>query len=123
MEQGTACMQSGRRGEEVAREFLRALGYRIHACNVRMGRDEIDIVAYDAEERVLVFAEVKSRTRLDPDFPPELAVTAQKKRSMQRAAERWVRDRGYEGGHRLDAVYVAGETVVGHVRQLEVTTA
>ena len=61
----------GERGERLAVRYLRGLGYRIAATNVRLpvgrapdGRPvtgEIDVVAYDGD--TLVFVEVKTRRR------------------------------------------------------------
>ena len=50
----------GARGEEVAALLLASRGYRILARNVRVGRQEIDLVA--ERGRLLVAVEVKWRT-------------------------------------------------------------
>ena len=50
----------GRRGEQLAVDHLRRLGYRILDRNWRCPTGEIDIVAADARELVIV--EVKTRT-------------------------------------------------------------
>jgi putative endonuclease len=49
----------GERGEAEAVRFLERHGYRIVGRNIRIGRGEIDLIAYDRE--VLVFIEVKAR--------------------------------------------------------------
>ena len=49
----------GRFGEDAAAKFLRAAGFRILARNVRVGRDELDLVAHDGA--ALVFVEVRAR--------------------------------------------------------------
>jgi putative endonuclease len=89
---------SGAKGERVASRYLRAIGYRIVARNVRVrlglspkGRriwGEIDIVAYDGE--TLAFVEVKSR-RVEGRFPVEAAVDARKRRLVAEAARRYRR--------------------------------
>ena len=58
----------GKRGEEIALSYLRSLGYPIRGCNVRLGRDEIDIIAYDPKDRVIAFVEVKTRSRASADY-------------------------------------------------------
>jgi putative endonuclease len=49
----------GLRGEQLAAEHLRRLGYDVLARNVRTRHGEIDIIARDGS--VLVFVEVKTR--------------------------------------------------------------
>ena len=51
----------GKKGEELARDYLSKLGYKILECNKRFSRFcEIDIIALD--KNTLVFVEVKTRT-------------------------------------------------------------
>jgi len=49
----------GRFGEELAKERLKKLGYRILETNYRCSLGEIDVVAKDGD--VLVFVEIKTR--------------------------------------------------------------
>lgn len=51
--------ECGRAGEQIAAEYLRLLGFGIIERNLRIGRNEIDIIALDG--RCLVFVEVKTR--------------------------------------------------------------
>lgn len=114
-----AHVRTGRRGERIARRHLVRLGYRILACNARVGRhDEIDIVAFDPLDRVLVFVEVKTRDRNHPDYRPDLNMTPAKRAAMVRAARQWVEARDWRGGYRLDAVFVVGSLVKEHLREL-----
>jgi putative endonuclease len=110
--------QVGQEGEQIAREYLQAQGYRIHNVNVRLGRDEIDIIAYDPEDKVIVFVEVKNRQKADKDFGPELNVDKRKKKAMQRAARLWIAEHDFEGGYRLDLVCVVAGQVVDHYKEL-----
>ncbi|HLD32135.1 MAG TPA: YraN family protein [Candidatus Peribacteraceae bacterium] len=112
----------GHTGERTAEEYLRSIGYRIFGRNVRIGRGEIDLIAYDPSEKVIVFVEVKTRSKNDPDFRPEINLTIEKKRRMQRAAQMWISAREFTGGYRIDALCVAGRKVVEHFRQIEFTT-
>ena len=112
-----ATARTGRDGEAVARRFLLKAGYRVHACNVRMGRDEIDLVVFDPEDGVLAFVEVKSRSR-QTDYAPALNITPSKKASMRRAARRWVAKNDYDGGWRLDVVCVVEGIVTEHLREV-----
>lgn len=76
---------TGRRGEDLAHRFLQDAGLVIVGRNFRLpsGDSEIDIVARDGDELVMV--EVK--TRRSADFgPPERAVGPEKRAHIQRAA-------------------------------------
>src|SRR5688500_2211227 len=86
----------GERGERLAVSYLKGLGYRIAATNVRLavgrtpdGRPvfgEIDVVAYDGD--TLVFVEVKTRRRQGL-YATERAVDAHKRRRIGRVARRY----------------------------------
>ena len=111
-------LQTGTQGEILAQAYLRERDYKIYDCNVRLGRDEIDIIAYDPTERTLVFVEVKTRTRYDPDFLPALSITSRKKRALRRAAWKWLQKQEYESPWRIDVVFVIGNKVFRHVKQI-----
>lgn len=114
-----AHLETGRRGEMVAADYLKSIGYRVEDRNVTLGHDEIDVVALDPEDDVLVFAEVKTRTHAHPDYRPELAAGRHKRQRLQRSARRWVAEHGFDGGYRIDLVCVDGGRVVSHLRELE----
>jgi len=80
--------QSGRRGEEIAAQFLEERGFRIAARNWRAGKaGELDIVAWDGG--ALVVVEVKTAT--GAGFGEPLAwVTPRKIRQLAALAERYV---------------------------------
>lgn len=105
----------GKRGERTALLFLLRLGYRILGQNVRVGlRDEIDLIAFDPIDDVIVFAEVKSRKKFHPDYRPELNLTLRKRTALARAARAWIADCDWEGGYRIDVVCVAEDAVIAH---------
>lgn len=111
----------GEKGESLAADFLRKLGYRILAANVKVGaHDEIDIIAVDPKDRVLVFAEVKSRARRDDDYVPSLNLTREKRRNMFRAARRWMAAHRYDSGYRFDLIGIAGGVVIEHILDVRV---
>lgn len=112
--------RTGRSGERIAAAFLRAEGLCIWAANVRVGRGEIDIVAFDPRDCVLVCCEVKTRTAVGGDYAPSLAWTLKKKRNVRSAARAYVAATGWDGGFRLDLVLVAGGRVVGHCREVAI---
>ena len=108
----------GKEGEEIAKEYLRSQGFMIYAENVRVGKDEIDLIVFDRKEKILVFVEVKTRKRLSENFRPEFNFTSEKQEKFERAAEMWIMDRKYEGGFRLDLICVAGGRIVDHFNNI-----
>ena len=90
----------------------------IYDQNIRLGRDEIDIIAYDTAEKMLVFVEVKTRSRYDADFLPALGLTPRKKRALRRAAWKWMQLREYDAPWRIDIILVIGTRVQRHIKQM-----
>lgn len=109
-------LQIGRQGEALAQAYLHKNMYKKYASNVRLGRDEIDIISYDPTEKTLVFVEVKTRSRYDADFLPTLGITSRKKRAMRRAAWKWMAQQGYDAPWRIDIILVIGKKVVRHIK-------
>lgn len=111
----------GEKGESLAADFLRKIGYKILAANVDVGaHDELDIIAVDPKDRVLVFVEVKSRAKRDDDYVPSLNLTKEKRRNMFRAARRWMTTHGYDGGYRFDLIGIAGGKIIEHILDVRV---
>ena len=108
----------GRKGESIATAYLRSIGYKLYRRNTRLSRDEIDIIAYDPTDKVIVFTEVKTRAVFDRDYHPSLNMTGPKKKNTLRSARRWVARHNYKGGYRIDLVCVAGRKVVDHVKEI-----
>jgi putative endonuclease len=96
-------IQTGRQGELLAAAYLEQQGYELLHCNWRYGRAELDIVAL--EGRVLVIVEVKTRTSVQYG-PPELFVSARKKRFMVEAAASYMEQYGYDWELRFDIIAV-----------------
>jgi putative endonuclease len=120
MENVAPHMRTGRKGEEVAAVYLRSLGYTIYDRNVRVHRDEIDIIAYDPADKVIVFVEVKTRSHFDADFLPELNVTAKKKQKLHRSALHWTSEHAFEGSYRIDVVTVIQNKVAEHFQEIAI---
>lgn len=106
----------GQQGEAIAAAHLVEQGYKIHGRNVRLGHDEIDIVAYGPIEKMLVFTEVKTRSQASLDYHPELNVSAVKRQRMIRAAHQWIDNTGYDGSWRMDIILVVKDQVVQHLQ-------
>lgn len=109
---------TGRNGEDVAMRYLLTSGYGLLGRNVRIGRDEIDLIVYDPVDGVIVFVEVKARSCNDPDFSPLLNFTNDKKACVARAAERWIADQKDEWGWRIDLILVAEGKVTDHLKDV-----
>jgi putative endonuclease len=107
----------GKRGEQMAADYLAASGLAILERNWRCAQGEIDIVAADG--RTLVICEVKTRSGTRFGTPLE-SVTAQKARRLRRLAVLWLRDRSaLFDAVRIDIVGVllpaSGEASIEHV--------
>ncbi len=111
----TTTASIGRRGEGLAETYLRSRGFWIRERNVRCGRFEIDIVAYDPSEKMIVFVEVKTRTHRDDRYPVRTMVDSRKRSAMKQAIFRWVQSHRYEGSARIDVVCIADGHIVEHI--------
>ncbi len=105
----------GKKGEELAKEMLCDKGYTIIATNWRFDKDEIDIVAKDGDELVIV--EVKTRSS---DFygHPEDAVDSQKEKFLIRATEAYLVENDMDVDTRFDIVAIIlnnKETKIHHI--------
>lgn len=78
----------GKAGEDAACDYLRQRGYTILHRNWRYRRNELDIVAADAD--TLVVVEVKTRSE-DPLAPPEEAIDSGKIKRTVAAADVYIR--------------------------------
>ena len=103
----------GRRGEQIAAEFLELNGYRIIHRNWRYGKSEVDIICI--RDDTLVFVEAKTRSG-STYGPPELAFDKMKERALVRAAEHYIHKHNWQGSVRFDflAVVIGVETEVRH---------
>ena len=79
----------GRLGEDLAADYLEKNGYRIVRRNVRLSKNELDIIAEDND--YLVFVEVKTRSCLYPESGeygiPSRAVDEGKRKNTVKAAK------------------------------------
>lgn len=93
----------GRKGEDLASEYLRNSGYKVLHRNWRSGKNEIDIIAEKID--TVIFAEVKTRTG---DFltSPSTAVTSAKQKSIILAAETYISRFNINRESRFDVITV-----------------
>lgn len=89
--------QIGDLGEKIAAKYLQSLGWKLLYRNFRAPRGgEVDLVMRGGDElKLLVFVEVKTRTRRDFGRPMR-AVNAEKQALVTRGAMEWLRLLGKE---------------------------
>ena len=105
----------GKKGEELAKIMLIDKGYSIIETNWRYDKDEIDIIAKDGDELVIV--EVKTRST---DFfgYPEEAVNSKKEFFLIRATESYLQEKDLDIDSRFDIVSIIlnnKETKIHHI--------
>lgn len=97
-------------GEQMAADYLVSKGYSIMRRNWRCGRRDLDIVATDF--RNLVIVEVKTRRNADL-LAPEMAVDRQKIRSLALAADVFLKQQQCDLPVRFDIITVTGTPETG----------
>jgi len=93
----------GEIAEGLAEDHLVKLGYQILERNWHYGHLELDIVAQDGDELVIV--EVKARSGLRYEHPSE-AVTNAKIRRIVEAADAYIIEKKIESDTRFDVITV-----------------
>lgn len=93
----------GDKGEEIARQHLLSLGYKLLETNWHFHHYEIDIIAQDGNELVIV--EVKSRTGTQFEHPSE-AVSNKKIRFLVEAAEAYIFQKNSMLDTRFDVISI-----------------
>lgn len=115
VEKRQAACAFGMEGEQIAATYLTDKGYTILEHNYRRGHLEIDLIALDRGELVIV--EVK--TRASDDFmQPEQAVDHKKRAALIRLANEFVRTHNRKENVRMDIVSIVKndkETRIKHI--------
>ena len=93
----------GQKGEELALTHLQSLGYEILETNWHSHHMEIDIVAKDGEELVII--EVKTRGSDSYEHPSE-AVSNRKIRFLVNAAEAYILEKDMDVETRFDVIAI-----------------
>jgi len=93
----------GEMAEKLAQQHLRKLGYEILDSNWHFGHLELDIIAKDGDELVIV--EVKSRNGIRYEHPSE-AVTNAKIRRIVEAADEYIQQKDIDFETRFDVITV-----------------
>ena len=110
---------SGDRAERAAEEFLGALGFVILERNVRVGRDEIDLLVQKDDLVVIVEVRMRGATAFEG---PLASVDKKKRAKLVRAAERLWRERWSKDPNaprlRFDVVGVRVDETGTHVEHI-----
>lgn len=103
----------GKQGEEVAVAHLQSIGYEILELNWFSNHLEIDIIARDGNELVIV--EVKARGTKSYEHPVD-AVSNKKIRFLVNAAEAYIQEKNSDLDTRFDVISIIFN---GHDNELE----
>ncbi|MBC7401350.1 MAG: YraN family protein [Mucilaginibacter sp.] len=93
----------GRHGESLAKAHLEAAGYEILDENWTHGKAEIDLIAY--KDKVIIFAEVKTRTG-NGFGEPEDFVDNRKQKLLAKAADEYIYMMDHQGEVRFDIIAI-----------------
>jgi len=93
----------GRKGESLAKAHLEEAGYEILNENWTHGKLEVDLIAY--KDRVIIFAEVKTRTG-NGFGEPEDFVDARKQKLLAKAADEYIYLMNHQGEVRFDIIAI-----------------
>ena len=115
-EERRKALEFGQTGEQMAARFLTDLGYIILEHNYRRGHLEIDLIALDGDELVIV--EVKSRA-YDNILQPEEAVDHKKRQALIRLANEYVKNHNRRENVRFDIVSIVSNTNGTEIRHLK----
>lgn len=96
----------GKWGEDIAENKLREMGWKILGRNISFRCGELDIVAVDDDEMVMV--EVRTRT-VGEMMPPECSVGPRKLRKLVSAGKYYVLKNKWDGPWRIDLMAVTVE--------------
>lgn len=108
-------IETGKRGEQLAKQYLISNGYKILNINYRNKIGEIDIVAIDGD--ILVFAEVKTRTSMKYGYPYE-AVNKRKQQKIIYTSLMYLKERNIKDiqlRYDIIEVYLTTSTKINHI--------
>ncbi len=107
----------GKAGEDHAVAYLRQEGYTIRHCNWRCGKKELDIVAQQGNELIVV--EVKTRSSSEFGNPEE-AITDRKIRNIVSSTDAYLRKFCLDLPVRFDVITLIGSEehfTIEHIRE------
>jgi putative endonuclease len=107
----------GKKGEDMAVDFLIGEGYEILERNWRFKHIEVDIIARNSDQLVIV--EVKTRSG-NSYGEPSVAVDFRKQRYLIFAAERYIFSQNLDMDVRFDIISIIidhGRTALEHIKE------
>lgn len=96
-------LKTGQLGEEIAKKYLEKKGYKILGQNVKNKFGEIDLVAQDKKQLVII--EVRTKTG-DIYGTPEESLTQKKLHKLKLNAIGYVKRKDWKEDYRVDAVCI-----------------
>lgn len=109
-------LEFGKTGEQMTARYLTDKGYVILEHNYRRGHLEIDLIALDGDELVIV--EVKSRAN-DTLLQPEVAVDHKKRLALIRLANEYVKSHNRKENVRFDIVSIVSNPEGAEIKHLK----
>jgi putative endonuclease len=94
----------GKKGEDMALEYLTSLGWTLKERNYRSGRSEIDLI-FISPEGLLIFVEVKSRKSAHFGYPEEF-VSAQQEINIKAGAQDYIEQIRWSEDIRFDIISI-----------------
>ena len=116
LEERREALEFGKMGEQMTARYLTDKGYIILEHNYRRGHLEIDLIALDGDELVIV--EVKSRA-YDNILQPEAAVDHKKRQALIRLANEYVKSHNRKENVRFDIVTVVSKEGGAEIKHLK----
>jgi putative endonuclease len=116
LEKRREALEFGKIGEQMTAKYLTDKGYIILEHNYRRGHLEIDLIALDEDELVIV--EVKSRA-YDNILQPEDAVDHKKRQALIRLANEYVKTHNRKENVRFDIVTVVSKADGAEIKHLK----
>ncbi len=115
-EERREALEFGKIGEQMTARYLTDKGYIILEHNYRRGHLEIDLIALDGDELVIV--EVKSRA-YDNILQPEAAVDHKKRQALIRLANEYVKSHNRKENVRFDIITVVSKEGGAEIKHLK----
>jgi putative endonuclease len=106
----------GKKGEELAIDFLRKKGYTIRDKNYRYLKAEVDVIAQ--KEDVLVAVEVKTRSSRDFGLPQDF-VTQKKIKLLVLAIDHYVVSKDLDVNVRFDIIAIVHQNNKFEIEHIE----
>ena len=116
LEEKREALEFGKIGEQMTAKHLTDKGYIILEHNYRRGHLEIDLIALDGDELVIV--EVKSRA-YDNILQPEAAVDHKKRQALIRLANEYVKSHNRKENVRFDIITVVSKEGGAEIKHLK----